>query len=184
MKLLFLVYLCFLSFIIIFGHQQDPNYNPPLSNIYVKKQSRTNAEGCLCVEKVAGNLQNPTFGTFSKDKSDRFYVLEQIGIIRIYADNWQLLPQPFLDIQDRVYVTSHLADERGLLGLAFHPNYERNKKFYVFYTALDDQTRNVIRISEFKAFSNGLEGDSESERILIELRKPNNWSNHNGGMVC
>lgn len=141
-----------------------------------------NTDGCLCVQKVAEDLRNPTWGIFTKDQTDRFYVLEQIGLIRIYADNWKLLPNNFLDIQDRVYVTTRLADERGLLGLAFHPNYERNRKFYVYYTA-NNQSRTVVRISEFTAFSNGLQGDASTERIMLELPKPNNWANHNGGMV-
>src|SRR5262245_5408819 len=62
------------------------------------------------------------------DGSGRLFVLMQGGLIRIYPDQ----PQPFLDIRDRVLVDG----ERGLLGLAFHPNYAENGFLYVTYVDL------------------------------------------------
>lgn len=73
-------------------------------------------DGCLCVEKVATDLKNPTWGTFVKDDQERFFVLEQKGYIWVYSKEWTRSSQPFLDLTDRVYVTTRLADERGLLG--------------------------------------------------------------------
>ncbi len=63
-------------------------------------RSQSSEDGCLCVEPLADNLRNPTFGTFSKDSSQRFYVLEQKGLIWIYTlPDWTKQDRPFLDIQ-------------------------------------------------------------------------------------
>jgi glucose/arabinose dehydrogenase len=102
------------------------------------------------------------------DGSGRLYVVEQGGTIR-YLDDARGAPQPFLDITDRVGA----GGERGLLGLAFHPRFESNGRFFVDYTDIEGDTV----VAEFRA-SDG-SGDPSSERVLLRIEQP--FPNHNGG---
>ncbi|HMN17434.1 MAG: T9SS type A sorting domain-containing protein [Ignavibacteriota bacterium] len=116
------------------------------------------------------DLQNAGDGT------NRIFVVEQDGRIRVFPnDENAQSTKLFLDITDRV--TS--GGETGLLGLAFHPNYESNGYFYVNYTA-PSPLRTVI--SRFKVSStNPDSADKNSEQILVTYNQP--YSNHNGGAV-
>src|SRR5689334_10119631 len=84
--------------------------------------------------KVAGDLENPVGMTAPKDGSGRLFVTEQAGLIWIIKDGQRLEPA-FLDLTDVVEdeVTRGGYSERGLLGLAFHPDYKNNGIFFVYY---------------------------------------------------
>jgi glucose/arabinose dehydrogenase len=120
---------------------------------------------------VADVFQKPLDITHAGD--DRIFVVEQPGIIRITQDD-QVLLAPFLDIRDRV---NDNASERGLLGLAFHPNYPENGFFYLNYTGQDGHTM----VSRFQVSSNPNQADPDSEFILLRIQQP--YANHNGGGV-
>jgi glucose/arabinose dehydrogenase len=79
----------------------------------------------------SSGLENPVGLTHAGDDSGRLFILEQSGRIRIIQDG-DLLPQPFLDITPQV----NCCGERGLLGLAFHPQFAANGFFFINYTAL------------------------------------------------
>ncbi len=64
----------------------------------------------------------------------RMFIIEQFGRVRI-LDGGKLLPTPFLDVRSKIPALHHDFDERGLLGIAFHPKYKENGKFYVSYSA-------------------------------------------------
>ena len=72
---------------------------------------------------------DPIFLTHAGDGSRRLFIVEQRGVVKI-SKRGQVLPIPFLDLQSRVLS----GGERGLLGLAFHPEHARNRKFYLFFT--------------------------------------------------
>jgi len=97
-------------------------------------------------------------------------VVEQNGRIRIVRGG-AIVQTPFLDISDRL----SSGGERGLLGLAFHPGYPANGRFFVNYT---DRSGNT-RISEFHLSSNPDVADADSERLLLFVQQP--FPNHNGG---
>ena len=120
---------------------------------------------------IASGLNRPVDVQSAFDGSGRLFIIEKNGAIRIY-ENGQLLEQPFLDIEERV---NDDGNEMGLLGLAFHPNYERNGYFYVNYTGGGGDTF----ISRFQA--GGTIADAASESILMKVKQP--YSNHNGGAV-
>ncbi len=86
---------------------------------------------------IVNGLTNPTDITGSGDGSNRLFVLEKRGRIRILLND-QLQPTPFLDITDRVGSNS---SEQGLLGLAFHPRFYENGYLYVNYTDRNGDTR-------------------------------------------
>src|SRR5689334_14332882 len=87
------------------------------------------------VTTVVGGLQSPVDVTDAGDGSGRLFVVEQGGRIRIVHDG-KLVDRPFLDISDRI----SSGGERGLLGLAFHPGYPNDPRFFVDYTDRDGNT--------------------------------------------
>ena len=123
---------------------------------------------------VAGELAEPLGLFHAGDGSGRIFIVEQPGTVRILK-NGKVLKKPFLDIRDRV--TS--GGEKGLLGLAFHPNFLKNRRFFVNYTAPTGGLHTVI--SEFKTGDNPEEANPKSERILLTISQP--YANHKGGNI-
>lgn len=121
---------------------------------------------------VTSGLNRPVDIQSANDGTGRLFIIEKYGVIRVY-ENGQLLPQSFLDITDRI---DESGNEMGLLGFAFHPDYEQNGYFYVNYTGDGGNTR----ISRFQA--NGNLADAGSEEVLLIIEQP--YSNHNGGSVA
>jgi hypothetical protein len=87
------------------------------------------------LELVADGFAAPLALMPSGDGSGRLFIMDQVGQIWILSPEGNLLEQPFLDVSDRMVELSDNYDERGLLGLAFHPNYAENGRFYVYYSA-------------------------------------------------
>lgn len=142
------------------------------------------------LEEVASGLTHPLAMVSIPDGTGRKAVIEQPGVVRIIDAKGRLLPEPFLDLQPKIITLKHFFDERGLLGIAFHPNYKDNGKFYVAYSAplrgsaLDKKLwwshTNVV--SEFqvsKADPN--KADAGVEKVVNELDWPQ--FNHNGHWI-
>lgn len=126
--------------------------------------------------RVMTGLTGPVFVTNAHDGSGRLFIVEQRGIIKIYKSG-QVLSTPFLDMRSRVVS----GGERGLLGLAFHPGYKTNRKFYVFFT--EAGTGDLI-IAEYRASStNANRASSTSFRRLLRIYH-RTYANHNGGMLA
>jgi uncharacterized repeat protein (TIGR03806 family) len=103
-----------------------------------------------------------------------WFVLEKSGRILVFEEN-AASPRVFLDIRNQVFDLSQ--SEAGLLGLAFHPQFNANRLVYVNY--IDRQTRSIT--SEFRSRDNDLTLDPGSERVLLTVQKPHD--NHNGGQL-
>ena len=86
------------------------------------------------LELVASGLSSPVYLTHAGDGSGRLFIVDQIGLIRIVKED-TLLPTPFLDLSAEIVAPNSFFDERGLLGLAFHPDYASNGRFFVRYSA-------------------------------------------------
>ena len=125
----------------------------------------------LEVEVIAGGLSDPLDIAVPLDNGIR-YVAEQPGRVRVVRDD-ELLSQPLLDIRDRIAS----GGERGLLGLAIHPNFPDDPRLFVDYT--DDNGDTVV--SEFRVSGDLLTAAQDSERILLQVDQP--FPNHNGGAV-
>ncbi len=123
----------------------------------------------LTARLVVSGLRSPLDLQSVPSDAERLYVVEQAGRIRIVR-NGQLLAAPFLDIASRI----SSGGERGLLGLAFHPQFATNRRFFVNYT----NSAGHSYISEFRAGSADA-ADPGSERLLVEVAQP--FANHNGG---
>ncbi len=129
------------------------------------------AQLTIQLEPFISGLSQPIAIRHAED--DRIFIVERRGAIRIVSAEGQLSPQAFLDIDTRV---SPPNGERGLLGLAFHPDYAGNGYFFVNYT--NNQGNTVIARFSRKP-DNANEADPNSEKILLTINQP--FSNHNGG---
>lgn len=128
---------------------------------------------------VASNLFRPLYVTGAGDSSGRVFILEQTGRVWILRDN-ALLPTPFIDLSTVVSQDVRFGySERGLLGLAFHPDYMDNGHFFVNYTDADGTTQ-VVEYTV--AADNPDIADPNSARVLLTVAQP--YPNHNGGHMA
>jgi glucose/arabinose dehydrogenase len=126
------------------------------------------------LEVVIQGLTEPIF-LVSPSEDLRRFVVERSGVISILGMNGSLRDEPFLDLRDRV---NSGGIEQGLLGMAFHPEYASNGRFFVYYYKEGvEQTQ----LSEFTVSADPQRGDPESERFLLTFDKPTIF--HNGGML-
>jgi glucose/arabinose dehydrogenase len=139
------------------------------------------------VQTIAEGLTSPVALVPPGDGSGRLFVVDQAGLIRVLAPDGTLLAEPFLDVRSRMVPLMPGFDERGLLGLAFHPQYASNGRFFVYYTAplragAPAGFNATSHISEFRVSAGQPNrADPASERILLQVDKPQ--FNHNGGAV-
>ena len=126
-------------------------------------------------EAVSG-LNQPIFVTNAGDGSNRLFIVERAGLVRIFKDG-ALLAMPFLDIRSLVNDSS---SERGLLALAFHPNYETNG---VFYTAYTDENGSLVLSRFFRFAADPDLANPNSGLALLTIPHPVN-TNHNGGTLA
>lgn len=129
------------------------------------------------LKPIVTGLEQPLFIVPSPDDTGRLFVIEQSGQIRVITNTGQLLREPFLDLKDKTGVT---ANERGLLGLAFHPDFAENGYFYINYTRLSGGNTVVSRYQVSAGDINRADPDSES--VILEIDQP--YGNHNGGMIA
>jgi glucose/arabinose dehydrogenase len=125
-------------------------------------------------ETVASGLTRPVDLQHAGDGSSRLFIIEKVGRIRI-LQNGQLLDFPYLNITDRVGSSSN---EQGLLGLAFHPNYEVTGLFFVNYT---DNNGDTV-IARYRVTGDPNVADPNSETVLLHVDQP--FPNHNGGVLA
>jgi glucose/arabinose dehydrogenase len=119
---------------------------------------------------VVSGLPPLTYVTAPRSEPRRLYVVEQQGVVRVLVDG-KPRAKPFLDIRGQV----SSGGERGLLSIAFHPDYAKNRKLYVDYTDVNGDTRVV----EYR--SNGTVALPGSARVV--MREPQPYPNHNGGQL-
>jgi len=132
----------------------------------------SHAQTPLTTLRVATGLSSPVDITAPRGDLDRLFIVEQGGRIRILKDG-KLLSQPFLDIGSLTLGSG----ERGLLGLAFHPNYMQNGHFFVDYT---DRSSGATMVVRYTVSSNPDVADASSaKKVLGPISQP--YSNHNGG---
>jgi glucose/arabinose dehydrogenase len=140
------------------------------------------------LELVAGGLVAPMQLTAPDDGTQRRFVVDQVGVIRILTEGGALLGEPFLDIRSKIPELKPEYDERGLLGLAFHPEYAENGRFYIYYStplepAMPDSFNHANRLAEYQVSpADPNKADPDSERLLLEMAWP--YSNHNGGTIA
>jgi glucose/arabinose dehydrogenase len=132
--------------------------------------AQRSASNALRLEKI-GDFRSPVYLT-APAGDPRLFIVEQAGRIQI-VKNGRKLPEPFLDISDRV----RSGGEQGLLSMAFHPEYSRNGQFFVNFTDRSGDTR----VERFTVSSNPDVANGASTKLVIGIDQP--YSNHNGGLV-
>ena len=126
--------------------------------------------------EVVSGLTQPIFITNAGDGSERLFIVERAGFIRILKDG-NVLPTPFLNIQS---IVNHSGSEQGLLALAFHPNYKTNGRFYTVHTREDG----ALVLSRFvRSAANPDRANVNSRLTLLTLPHPT-YQNHNGGTLA
>jgi glucose/arabinose dehydrogenase len=139
--------------------------NPPLPS----------GPDALALEPLAEGLDTPVGITYAPDGSGRLYVLERAGRVRVIEANGTLRPEPFVDLSARILS----GGERGLLGIAFHPDYADNGRLFVHYSRAGD---GGTVVSELRAAADRRSADPESEQVLLQVTQP--FANHNGGQLA
>jgi hypothetical protein len=147
-----------------------PQFDAPIAE-FCTPQSGTD----LQLVEVAMGLNRPVYITAPSGDMNRIFILEQPGRIRI-LQNGNLLPTPFLDITSAVRDTGN---EQGLLGLAFHPNYGTNGRFFVNYTATSPGGDTVIAEYAVSSGDPNVADTNETRLLTIDQTE----SNHNGGWI-
>jgi len=147
------------------------------------------------VREVAGGMTAPT--DFAQpDGDDRYFVTDQTGEVWVVTSDGRR-DEPFADVGDRMVELGEFAgtyasqgqdyDERGLLGIAFHPEFQDNDRLYLHYSAprTDDMPENWDHreiVSEFRTTDGGESADPESERVLLDIPHPQ--YNHDAGPIA
>ena len=133
----------------------------------------------LQLELVAGGFSQPVAVRAAGDGSNRLFVVEQDGLIRILRGDGSIDGTPFLDLS--VETGSGLTNssgERGLLGLAFHPDYASNGLFYVNYTDLPGGNTVIAR---YQVSGDADVADAGSRQVVMTIAQ--DFGNHNGGDI-
>jgi glucose/arabinose dehydrogenase len=149
------------------GGTNNPPLPPPASG----------APPAITLSTVVSGLSSPVGMESAHDGTGRSFVLQQAGIIRI-VQNGAVSPTPFLDISALV----ESGGEKGLLGLAFHPSFSTNRKFYVDYTRRTGMQLQTIIAEYLVSASNPNAVDTSTARTLLTIDQP--FDNHNGGQLA
>lgn len=144
--------------------------------------------GTVALAPVASGLTAPVALAAPPDDSGRLFIVDQVGMIRVVDPAGSLRATPFLDLRGAITPLNPTYDERGLLGLAFHPDYATNGRFFVVYNAppgpeTPEGYDHEWRLAEFRvSAADANVADPGSEGIL--LRVPHPQFNHNGGQLA
>ncbi len=190
LKFLFTSTVIFLSiFVLLQGCQKDIKESSADDPMKSSRKGHNKKE--VDIKLIAEGLVSPVGVVSAGEDDKRLFVIDQIGKIWIIDRRGNRLATPFLDLTTKLVTLNPNFDERGLLGLAFHPKYKKNGKFYVYYSsprraggpAPNVLWNNLTRLSEFKVSAADENiADISSERFLMELDDPQ--GNHNAGTIA
>ncbi len=146
--------------------------------------SATSIPSALVFTPVTGGLSLPVFVTNAGDGSNRLFIVQQGGQVRIFK-NGSLLPTPFLNIAGSVPNFTGVNGEQGLLCLVFDPNYSANGIFYITYTTTNPDPTFIYTTTLARyhvSTGNPDVADASSGVVLLSI--PKKYTNHNGGMIA
>jgi glucose/arabinose dehydrogenase len=140
------------------------------------------------LEPVADGFCSPVALVYPIDGSNRLFVVDQIGKIFVISRNRPGKKELFLDISEKIVRLNPNYDERGLLGMAFHPHFSENGRFFLYYTAplrkgAPKGWNCTSCLTEYRISGDDPDAvDETSERIVLAIDQPR--MNHNGGHIC
>lgn len=137
------------------------------------------------LQLITDQVQSPVCMAVPGDGSNRQFVVQKEGKVWV-IQNGRLLPNPFIDVSSEMVKVNPAYDERGLLGMAFHPQFRQNGKFYLYYSAPATNPgkgkNHKSVISEFRVAKSGDNtANPATRRLVMEFDQPE--SNHNGGDI-
>lgn len=145
----------------------------------------SNLVGAPALKRFAEGFTAPTALVPLPD--GQFVLADQVGKAFVVSADGAVRGEPFLDVSGKLTKLNQGFDERGLLGLALHPKFASNGRFFVYYSAPRNESTPAdwdhrSRVAEFKADVQEVRADPASERVLLEWDQP--FFNHNGGDLC
>ncbi|XP_007070199.1 hedgehog-interacting protein isoform X1 [Chelonia mydas] len=141
----------------------------------VEELSRKHKHNCFCIQEVVSGLRQPVGAVHCGDASHRLFILEKEGYVKIFTPEGDIIKEPFLDIHKLVQSGIKGGDERGLLSLAFHPNYKKNGKLYVSYTTNQERWAigphdHILRVVEYTVSrKNPHQVDMRTATVFLEV---------------
>jgi glucose/arabinose dehydrogenase len=143
--------------------------------------------GAVGLKTVAEGFVSPLNLATLPDGSKRLVIADQTGVVRVLDQDGKLREQPYLDLRERMTKLNEGFDERGLLGLVYHPGFNPNRKLYLYYSAprrsnLSTNWDHTARLSEFQVTPDGSKVDLRTEKVLLEIDEPQ--MNHNCGRLA
>lgn len=138
----------------------------------------------LKMVKIASGFTSPVGMASPHDGTNRIFIIEQGGKIKIIKKG-KVLPEPFLNVSAKLDGLNIAYSEKGLLGLAFHPQYKSNGRFFIYYSAPIKSSGYDHKsiIAEYRVSAGNPDvADAASESIIMEIAQPE--SNHNGGCMA
>jgi glucose/arabinose dehydrogenase len=144
----------------------------------------------LDLKLIADGFGSPIGVVAVPDHSKRLFVIDQLGKVWIIYENGNKLPTPFIDLTSKMITLNPNFDERGLLGLAFHPRFKENGRLFIYYSLPPRpggpqpgvNWNNLSRIAEFRVTGNPDQVDINTEKVILEWDDPQ--GNHNGGTIA
>jgi glucose/arabinose dehydrogenase len=146
------------------------------------------APAAVSLQEIASGYVSPVLLSSLPGAPGELLVGDQVGVIYRLDKNGRQAEAPFLDLRPHLTTLRNNFDERGLLGLAFPPNFKSNGKFYVYYSAplqpgAPKGWDHTSHLSEFSVQKGNIrEADPHSERVLLRVDQPQ--FNHNGGRIA
>lgn len=137
----------------------------------------------VSLQLVADGLTAPIALVVPPDETQRRFIVDQVGLIKILMPDGTMLEEPFLDIQaEMIKFNTSRNDPRGLLSLAFHPNYAENGRFFIFYTIPEEGVSHRNILAELRVSDDDPNrADLSSRRILLEIDQ--NTMEHAAGQL-
>ncbi len=160
------------------GFEVDSSPLPLETEVAFPKLRWTGWQGETDQGKI--NPLRPIVLTHAGDGSNRVFVATQHGVVHVFRNDPSVTQTAiFLDIQDRVRYSDD-QNEEGFLGLAFHPKFQQNGEFFIFYTPKKERLVNIV--SRFRVRKDDpTRGDPDSEEVVLRFKKP--FWNHDGGTI-
>jgi len=174
----------------IIGTSDHTNQNSPEVATFTTYPSLTKLhppDMAVGLKFIAGGFTAPVMIADPHDGSGRLFLVDQTGYVKTFFMNGTVLDQPFLDVRDRLVRIDPTYDERGLLSIAFHPQFASNGRVFAYYSAplragVDPNWSCTNHLSEFRVSdSDPNRVNTSSEKILLQVDKP--YQNHNGGTL-
>ena len=167
---------------------ETPETEPPEETTQEPAQQPADFEAAVRLEEVAAGMTAPVDLDAPDDGTDRLFVTDQIGLIRVIDSDSNLLETPLLDLREQLVNINSNYDERGLLGMAIHPDFAENGRFFVYYSSAlraegPQGWDHTSILSEFTISNeNPNIADLTSESVIMEIDQPQ--GNHNSGAIA